>query len=129
MPPLPKNSLTSASLNPFTGTCFSRAPPVALAGVSAISSFLAAAGAAAGVALCAALAAHTLLAGAGVAAGAAAPGFVAAAAAEEDEGLGEAFEDRDCGVRDAEGRGRAHAPLCCGFLLSVFVFDLVVCRG
>lgn len=37
---------------------------------------------------------------------------VVAGAVEEDEGAGEAFEDRDCwGVREAEGRGLAHAPL------------------
>lgn len=48
---------------------------------------------------------------AGVVAGFAA---VVAGAVEEDAdaGAGEAFEDRDCwGVREAEGRGRAHAPL------------------
>jgi hypothetical protein len=37
----------------------------------------------------------------------------AGAVEDVDVGAGEAFEDRDCcGVRDAVGRGLAHAPLC-----------------
>lgn len=57
-------------------------------------------------------------------------GFAAAeagAVVEEDEGAGEAFEDRDCwGVREAEGRGLAHAPL--GVMLeNVYLVFALVC--
>lgn len=108
-----KNCLTSTWLKPFKGTYFS-CPPAAAAG--ALSSFFPMAGAGAGVAFCAAaLVAHTLTGGAEVGAGET-PGLEGAA---EAAGAGDAFEDRGCGVRDAEGRGRAQAPLF--VLLSVCV--------